>query len=641
MGFLLWFFKVGLGSMMSFGLRSMFAGLLIALFFALAGWGGLQHIEHRPIHADESVHAVKLGKVLDEGISAYRYDPSEYHGPTLYVAASAVAWAFDKSSLVALEARDLRVTTLLFGIGLIALLWLILDGLSPLGTVLSGAMMLVCPLLTYYARDFIHETLFVFFTMLTIVAGWRYARTPVGHWRRAVWAGIVGGGIGLMWATKEQFVAVVAAMAAGLALNGVWSKLGWAPVDSTEPRGSTDANFRDAAGYGARETQGSTASPASRVSMPAINWRHVLIGAMALVVVWSVLFSSVFSYWQGLWESVATYGHYFGRGMGQGQAAEIHVQPWWYYLRLLSWVSYPPAPVWTYAFILGLAAIGAIVGFVPRWAGPSDARLARFLTVYSVALLVAFSLVPYKQPWLLMGPLHGLILLAGIGGAALWRGAWHWPSVTAGIAACGVAFLIGYVSLPYQPSGGWIAAITVLIVAGSVCLGALIRLLAPSAASRILAVGVVALALFVGLGHLAYQTRWANGRYAADQRNPLAHAQTSTDVRNLVKRVDQLAAHAKDQSGPLLQVVAATPWPMPWYLRHFERGRVGYLDQSAEITTSNLNVPMLIVDTRFYEKVQPKLRRTYQAARYGLRPGTFLRLYVDKPLWEEFMAGRR
>ena len=38
-------------------------------------------LERRPMHGDEAVHAVKFGKLLEEGV--YRYDPSEYHGPTL------------------------------------------------------------------------------------------------------------------------------------------------------------------------------------------------------------------------------------------------------------------------------------------------------------------------------------------------------------------------------------------------------------------------------------------------------------------------------------------------------------------------------------------------------------------------------
>src|SRR5262245_21182237 len=36
----------------------------------------------RPMHADEAIHADKLGTLLEGG--GYAYDPSQYHGPTLY-----------------------------------------------------------------------------------------------------------------------------------------------------------------------------------------------------------------------------------------------------------------------------------------------------------------------------------------------------------------------------------------------------------------------------------------------------------------------------------------------------------------------------------------------------------------------------
>ena len=44
----------------------------------------------RPMHADEAVHADKFGTLL-EG-RGYAYDPSEYHGPTLYYLTLPSAW---------------------------------------------------------------------------------------------------------------------------------------------------------------------------------------------------------------------------------------------------------------------------------------------------------------------------------------------------------------------------------------------------------------------------------------------------------------------------------------------------------------------------------------------------------------------
>ncbi|HEX2974040.1 MAG TPA: hypothetical protein VHP11_17035, partial [Tepidisphaeraceae bacterium] len=44
-----------------------------------------------------------------------------------------------------------------------------------------------------------------------------------------------------------------------------------------------------------------------------------------------------------------------------------------------------------------------------------------FLASYTVLLTAAYSAVPYKTPWCLLGFLHGMILLAAVGAVALIR----------------------------------------------------------------------------------------------------------------------------------------------------------------------------------------------------------------------------
>ena len=56
---------------------------MIALALRLPG------LAKRPMHGDEAVNAVKIGE--DEG-KGYRYDPHEYHGPTLNYFSLIPAW---------------------------------------------------------------------------------------------------------------------------------------------------------------------------------------------------------------------------------------------------------------------------------------------------------------------------------------------------------------------------------------------------------------------------------------------------------------------------------------------------------------------------------------------------------------------
>lgn len=56
----------------------------LALLLAVAGALALRvpQLAVRPLHNDEAINATKLAALWEKG--EYRYDPDEYHGPTLY-----------------------------------------------------------------------------------------------------------------------------------------------------------------------------------------------------------------------------------------------------------------------------------------------------------------------------------------------------------------------------------------------------------------------------------------------------------------------------------------------------------------------------------------------------------------------------
>ena len=69
----------------------------------------------------------------------------------------------------------------------------------------AAIFLAVSPAMVFYSRYFIHEMLLVFFTLLTLAAGWRYAKKRSVFLVRAD-----GRGLGLMFATKETFVLTLA-----------------------------------------------------------------------------------------------------------------------------------------------------------------------------------------------------------------------------------------------------------------------------------------------------------------------------------------------------------------------------------------------------------------------------------------------
>ncbi|MFO1492328.1 MAG: hypothetical protein U1F87_15805 [Kiritimatiellia bacterium] len=181
---------------------------------------GLEADAHR-----RTVQAGTTGRLLDEGF-AYRYDPVEYHGPTLYYFTVPLAHLRGRDGFRQLDETTLRLVPALFGAGL--LLWLPLFR-GVLGFRASPSPRSCSrPVFTYYSRYYIQE-------MLTS------SSSPWG-WPRA-WPGcaLAGGGCagrwsptadaGMMHATKETCVLTFGAMAgAGVVAAGRAARSGSRPT---------------------------------------------------------------------------------------------------------------------------------------------------------------------------------------------------------------------------------------------------------------------------------------------------------------------------------------------------------------------------------------------------------------------------
>jgi len=366
---------------------------LLALAVALAL--RLTVLDHRPLHNDEAINATKLAALLERG--EYRYDPHEYHGPTLYYFSAVVVRLCGARDAAALSDTILRLTPMLAGMGLIFLLLLLRDALGDAATAGAGLLTAVSPAMVFYSRYFIHEILLVFFTLLTLAAGWRYWQS-----RKTSWAVLSGIGVGLMWATKETFVFALAAMA--LAAITCLAVRRWHSREES-------------------------------LMMPARQ--HLIFGVVAAFVVGGFLFTSCFSNLRGVPDSVLTYEAWFNRAGG----ASTHIYPWHFYFERLLWFHPPRSPVWTEATIALLATMGSVSAFVGNRAVMPQPGFVRFVAFYTIVLAGIYALVPYKTPWCLLGFWSGAVILAGVGLAAFWRAATSVPArwitlvLTAGVLA--------------------------------------------------------------------------------------------------------------------------------------------------------------------------------------------------------------
>ena len=331
----------------------------------------------RPMHADEAVHADKFGTLLEGG--GYAYDPSEYHGPTLYYLTLPSAWLQGAKRYVEIDEVTLRAVPAVLGVALVTAHLGARAWLGTAGAVIAALLAALSPAMVFYSRYYIHETPLVFFSFGALLGGGWYLRRP-----GAVPALVTGACVGLMHATKETAPLAACSLLAALGLTLL--------VDHW--RGKGPPSIWDVA-----------------------KGRDVLVALLAALLVAGVLFSSFLSHPGGLVDSVRAYGMYLDRA----NAASWHFHPWDYYLGLLVHFPADGTPVWTEGLVLVLAIAGAAAGWSRSGIPGADSRVLRFLAFYTLLLAVVYAAIPYKTPWCLLGFLHGMILLAGAGAVFLVR----------------------------------------------------------------------------------------------------------------------------------------------------------------------------------------------------------------------------
>ncbi len=545
-----------------------FASLFIAVILIGAGLR-LARLDLRPMHHDEANQALKFGHLLEAG--EYRYDLSDHHGPSLYYLSLPFALTLSGRSLPALSETTLRLVTASFGLGTMLLFLLFIPMIGRTAVAWSSLALAVSPVMTYFSRFYIQETLLVFFLVGFVASVWRYVRRPAWGWAAA--AGLCAG---MMYATKETSIIAFGAAAAAFVL----ARHGWKGLAG--PLSPSSSSSRPSSSSALSLSSSSADSLARSVKKkdepvrPGARWSHLALAAALALGVSFLFFSSFLGNPRGFADSILSFKIYFTRA-GEGG---FHVQPWHYYLGKLAYSPGQGGPFWSEGLILVLAAAGAVAAFASRRAGREESPFPRFLVFYSALAAAVYSAIPYKTPWNLLPFTVGFILLAGTGAASL-------------------------VSLPRRKAAR---------------LGA-------------------ALVLAAGFLHLGVQSWRANFVYPADTRNPYVYAQTSPDYLRLVRRIEDLAALAPDGRNMLVKVIAGPheTWPLPWSLRRF--GRVGYWQDAAAAGDVG-RPPVVISSAEEAASLDPVLGADYQSEFYGLRPGTFLVVFIRSDLWESFLKSR-
>jgi uncharacterized protein (TIGR03663 family) len=323
-------------------------------------------LELKPMHHDEGVNGFFLTNLLRQSI--YHYDPSNYHGPTLYYLTLPVV------ALFGLNTFAVRFVAAAFGI---ATVWLVLSlrrHVGAVGALTAAALVAVSPACVFYSRYFIHESLFVFFALGIVVAALRFYETGA-----ATYLLLASASAAMLFATKETAFISAGTLALAWLVAVAWVKLTGGGRDARGRR-------RDAGGDGGLAT-----------FIAGGQAPLVVAGAFALFAfVWVLFYSSFFTYWKGVfWDSFEAFRVWKQTGM-----SEFHSKPLDTYVR---WLWQEEAP------ILILASVGACVALFER----RKNRFAVFMGAWGFGLLAAYSLISYKTPWLVLSFVVPLAVAAG------------------------------------------------------------------------------------------------------------------------------------------------------------------------------------------------------------------------------------
>jgi uncharacterized protein (TIGR03663 family) len=230
-------------------------------------------------------------------------------------------------------------------------------------------------------------------------------------------------------------------------------------------------------------------------------------------------------------------------------------------------------PFWYYTALLGGGWSGAVVsalavgGFVI--AGVDFARRktfspAVFMSIYGVVMALIYCAIPYKTPWLALNFWLPMALLAGV--AIMW--------------------IAGKLK---TPGARWLLWIPALLL----------------------------------MGAMGRDVQKRVFQFPAAENNPYAYAHTGDDLLRLQPRLEQLA-QARNLEQPLIAVVAADAWPLPWYLRKFSR--VGFWQPGQDPGPADF----FITSPEAWEKLGDKLKDC-RPEFFGVRPEVLMILWVPVP----------
>jgi len=468
-------------------------GMILLLAALLRLWG----LDGKPPHFDEGINGWFVDQMSAHGF--YRYDPENYHGPLYFYA------LFVSLSLFGRNLWALRLTAVLASI---ATVWVALrfERFLGSGAARLGALALtVSPAAVFYGRYAIHESWLVLALMITTLG-------LLGLWKEGARRdlAITISGITMMLLLKETAVIHLGCFLIAAGCLAIWQMI----VPSRPPLPIAVQRW----------TQGDL----------------LLFSAIALLAL-VFFYSGTFLNWEGLPDFFRAYAKWFQTGTGAGGHEKTDYQLGglgflnWYWISLMVRYEWPS--------LLGVL-------FALRLAWPAPAML-RYIGIYAVGVLLAYSIVPYKTPWCIISILWPFVFLFGGGISELWkRGSLRIIAVILGVILLSGSFLL---------------------------------------------------------------TLRLNFRHCTDPKEPYVYVQTQPGIAVVTRPVLGIAALDPRQHALSGTILLESYYPLPWILGDFTR--IGYYgkDQPPPELTGDFIVALSSQKAEVEKKIhQPYLRQNFQ-----------------------------
>ncbi len=322
--------------------------LWVVLSIVVCGLLRFLFLDQKPAHFDEGINGWFVSSIWKDGY--YNYDPTNFHGPIYFYFLQLAEQLFGVS------VSSYRFMTGLFSLGFCLLIFE-LKNWSPRVAFLSFVGLSLSTSLVFYSRYAIHETQFVFFQVLFFVGYLFWEQTK--SQRSFIFMTIAFFGAVM---NKETFFIYFGTFAIALLCLRVFKKI---LPKNTEPSYSGETQFTRLDG----------------------NKAFLIFGLGFAFCLW--IFSGFGMDRDGIGNFFKAFAFWTKTGTSTG-----HAKPFYYWMEL-NW--YYEALVLISILFLPLAA----------WKGH---RIWRLSALLGFGQLLAYSIIPYKTPWLNMSFVWPLIV---------------------------------------------------------------------------------------------------------------------------------------------------------------------------------------------------------------------------------------